>query len=344
MKYYNIPIFVPHEGCPFDCVFCNQRRITGNLSKVNEKTIKNTIKEYLKTLPKKDSKIEVAFFGGSFTGIDFDVQKRFLSTAYEFVKSGEISGIRVSTRPDYIDDKILQELSLYNVTTIELGVQSMDDEVLKLSGRGHTSECVVEAVRKIREYDFSLGLQMMTGLVGDTDEKSLKTADKIIELKPDFVRIYPTLVVKDTHLEKLYNNGEYNPQSVDDAIELCKKLLIKFKSANIDVIRISLQTTDEISPSGSIVAGPYDAQFRERVESGIYCDKIIDELLDFKEKKVLVLVNDKEISKAVGKHRENVKKIKEKLGIDILIKGCCDIKIGEYKIEKIQEGEGSDCI
>ena len=278
MKYYNIPIFVPHKGCPFDCVFCNQKHITGTQDEVTRDTVKNTIKEYLKTLPREDSYIEAAFFGGSFTGIERDLQELFLSTAYEFVKLGEIDGIRLSTRPDYIDEEILDRLKKYGVTTIELGVQSLDDEVLKLSGRGHDSSVVKKSVKLIKEYGFSLGLQMMTGLLGDTNEKSLKTADDIISLRPDFVRIYPTLTVKDTHLEKLYNEGKYKPQTVDEAVELCKELMIKFQKADIRVIRVSLQTTDEISPGGSIVAGPYDAQFREIVESEIYLDKIIKKI------------------------------------------------------------------
>ena len=244
MKTYNIPIFVPHRGCPFDCVFCNQKRITGTQKEVTADDVHNIIGEYLKTLPSKNRRIEAAFFGGSFTGIPINEQSELLAAANEYLKKGDIDGIRLSTRPDYIDKEILDNLLKYGVTTIELGVQSMDDSVLKSSNRGHTREDVINAVKLIKEYPFTLGLQMMTGLPGDTDEKSLYTADEIIKLKPDIVRIYPTLTIKDTFLEKMYLTGKYKPQSVDEAVNLAKQLLLKFEKNNITVIRVGLQSTD----------------------------------------------------------------------------------------------------
>lgn len=334
MKYYNIPIFVPHKGCPFDCVFCNQRRITGNADDVDEQAVKKIVEEYLKTLPKDNAKIEIAFFGGSFTGIDFDMQRRFLSTAYDYVKSGQVSGIRLSTRPDYINKKILDQLFEFGVTTIELGVQSMDNSVLLKSSRGHSADDVKKAVLLIRNYPFSLGLQMMTGLPGDTPELALKTADEIIALKPDFVRIYPTLVLKDTYLEQMYKKGEYLPQTLTDAVTLCKSLLIKFEACGVKVIRIALQTTDEICDNGSVVAGPYDAQFRELVESSIYYDKIKKLLSYFSGKNAFIRVNDKEVSKAVGRKRENIIRVNNELGILIKIIGDEKIKKGDMELLK----------
>jgi len=332
MKYYNIPIFVPHKGCPFDCVFCNQKRITGNSDDVDEGTVIKTVEEYLKTLPGENAKIEIAFFGGSFTGIDFDLQRKFLSTAYEYVKSGKVSGIRLSTRPDYIDKRILDQLLEFGVTTIELGVQSMDDTVLLKSNRGHSACDVKMAVELIRNYPFSLGLQMMTGLPGDTPLLSQKTADEIIALKPDFVRIYPTLVLKDTYLECMYKSGEYKPQSLIEAVTLCKILLKKFEDCGINVIRVALQTTEEISDKGCVVAGPYDAQFRELVEGSVYYDKIKEVLLDYKNKKAIIRVNDKEISKAVGRKRENINKIYEELGILLKIVGNASVVKGSVEL------------
>lgn len=332
MKCYNIPIFVPHKGCPFDCVFCNQRRITGKTDDIDETTVIKTVEEYLKTLPRENVKIEIAFFGGSFTGIDFNMQRRFLSTAYKYVKSGKVSGIRLSTRPDYIDKRILEQLLEFGVTTIELGVQSMDDTVLLKSNRGHSSDDVKKAVQLIRNYPFSLGLQMMTGLPGDTHELSLKTADEIIALKPDFVRIYPTLVLKDTYLECMYKSGEYKPQTLTDAVALCKALLKKFSDFGIDVIRVALQTTEEISEKGSVVAGPYDVQFRERVESSVYYDKIKELLLDFENKRAIIGVNDREVSKAVGRKKENIIKIKNELGILLKISGNSNIVKGDVEL------------
>ena len=319
MKHYNIPIFVPHEGCPFDCAFCNQRRITGADTSMTEDMVRKTIKEYLVTLPKEDRVVEVAFFGGSFTGISTEKQTAFLSVAYEFIKSGEIDGIRLSTRPDYISQEILDRLESFGTTAIELGVQSLDSEVLRLSGRGHTADDVKKAVDLIKKYPFKLGLQMMTGLPGDTPEKSIKTAEEIIKLKPDFVRIYPTLVLKDTYLEKMYLRGEYRPQTVDEAVAILKVLLARFYDNNIDVIRVSLAVTDEISPNGSVVAGPFHSAMRELAEGEIYFDKIC-ELIENDKSVRCVSVKFDDISKAVGNGKRNTKRIKEKYGFDIKIK------------------------
>lgn len=326
MKNYNIPIFVPHRGCPFDCVFCNQKHITGQTAEVDENDVRRTIEEYLTTLPKENRFIEAAFFGGSFTGIDIDVQRRLLSAADEYVKSGDIDGIRLSTRPDYISEEILDMLSDYGVTTIELGVQSMDDGVLKCASRGHTAKQVTDAVSLIRKYPFRLGLQMMTHLPGDTDEKSVMTAEKIIALKPDMVRIYPTLVIKDTYLEKMYLSGEYTPHTVDEAVQLCKRLLPMFENAGIPVIRVALAVTEEISPGGSLVAGPFHSAFRELVESAVYCDKIESAVRNGAER---IGVNSREVSKAVGNRRANIEKIKALTGKTIKIYGDDNIKRGD---------------
>lgn len=318
MKTYNIPIFVPHRGCPYDCVFCNQKRITGVQTDVTAKDVHRIIGECLKTLPTDNRRVETAFFGGSFTGIPIEEQTSLLSAANEYLKKGLIDGIRISTRPDYIDRTILDNLKRFGVTTIELGVQSMNDEVLKLSNRGHTRADVINAVKLIREYSFVLGLQMMTGLPGDTDERSLKTADDIIELKPDIVRIYPTLTIKDTYLEKLYRMGEYTPQTVSEAVELSKQLLLKFEKNNITVIRIGLQSTEEISEGGSVVAGPMHSAFRELVESSIYYD-IISDLIDSNAGRADVYVNPSEVSKAVGNKRANIIKFKNERNINVQV-------------------------
>ena len=330
MKHYNIPIFVPHKGCPNDCVFCNQKKITGTLKEITVEDIYNRIEEHLKTLPKDNRIIEVAFFGGSFTGIDFDMQGQFLSAAHKYIKSGQIDGIRLSTRPDYIDRKILEQLKKYNVTTIELGVQSLDEDVLKMSNRGHTENDVYQAVKLIKQYGFSLGLQMMTGLPGDNNEKSIQTAKKIISLKPDFVRIYPTLVLKDTKLEEMYKNGEYSPQEINAAVMLCKNLLLLFEKDDIPVIRISLQTTDEISPNGSLVAGPFDSQFRELVESEIYFDKFMSELKNVTLKNAIIHVNTKEVSKAIGPKKLNIIRINKNCNIGIKIVGSDTVAPGDF--------------
>ena len=332
MRTYNIPIFVPHKGCPFDCVFCNQRRITGSVKDVTADTVTETIDTYLKTIgDTKNAKIEAAFFGGSFTGIPIEEQTSLLSAAYKYVKAGVIDGIRLSTRPDYIDTEILDNLKKYDVTTIELGVQSMDDEVLLKSGRGHTAEDVKKAARLIKEYGFTLGLQMMTGLPGDTNEKSVYTAEEIIKLQPEIVRIYPTLTIKDTRLEEMYNSGEYKPQSVNEAAELCKTLLLMFESNDIKVIRLGLQSTDEICENGSVIAGPVHSAFGEIVESAVYYDLILGAIGDSRDCAVTVAVNEREVSKAVGNKRRNILKIKNERNIDLKISGDKDIKVREVR-------------
>lgn len=337
MKHYNIPIFVPHRGCPNDCVFCNQKKITGLETEITAADIEKTVEEYLKTLPKNDRAVEIAFFGGSFTGIDYDIQGQFLSTVQKYIRSGDVNGIRLSTRPDYIDDKILRQLKRFGVTTIELGVQSLDKEVLEKSNRGHDAKAVYDAVKLIKRYDFSLGLQMMTGLPGDTKKKSIKTAKKIISLKPDFVRIYPTLVLKDTMLARMLENGSYAPQTLDEAVSVCKKLLVLFEKSDIPVIRMALQTTDEISPDGSILSGPYHAQFRELVEAEIYLDKFKKKLKNKKNENVVASVNPRELSKAVGIRKNNIKKLKEELNINLKIVGDESIAVGDFYIKDMRK-------
>ena len=328
MRYYNIPIFVPHEGCLFQCVFCNQKRITGSDTSVTPEVVAETIDKYLSTIPNGEKRVEAAFFGGSFTGISKEKQESLLKTAYQFVISGKIDGIRLSTRPDYISEEILERLIKYGVTTVELGVQSMDDAVLMASGRGHTAKTVEDAVNLIKKYQLKLGLQMMIGLPLDTKEKSIKTAEKIIDLAPDFVRIYPTLVLKDTYLEKMYKNGEYEAWSVEKTVDTLKEILPMFSEKHIEVIRVALAVTEEISPQNALIAGPFHPAIRELAEGEIYFDKICA-LLKEDDSKRTFLVNEFEISKALGNGRKNVKRIKEKYGFEIKIKPSNSIKKGE---------------
>ena len=268
-KYKIIPVFVPHKGCPNQCSFCNQRHITGQITETTPKMAEQTIKQYLKTIDTAKFHTEIAFYGGSFTAIDIDYQTELLKVAYKYVKSGDINGIRLSTRPDAIDDIILDNLEKYGVTEIELGVQSMCDDVLGLNKRGHTSKQVEDAVFLIRKRNFYLGLQMMTGLIGDTYEKSVYTANRICELKPDFVRIYPTLVFNNTDLADLYRKGEYKPMTLEETVKLCKELLDIFENRNgIKVIRMGLFMNDKEAKE-NFIAGPYHPRFRELVQD---CD------------------------------------------------------------------------
>ncbi len=327
MKHKTIPIFVPHMGCPNDCSFCNQRKITGANTSVTKDSVENQIVKALNTMPDDADFIEVGFFGGSFTGIDTAIQKSFLSVAKKYKDSGKIHGIRLSTRPDYINNEILKNLSEYGVTTVELGAQSMDDNVLIKNRRGHKSSDTIFASKLIKEYNINLGLQMMTGLYCDKNKTCLESVEKIISLKPDCVRIYPTLVLKDTYLDELYKRGEYVPQTLDEAVSLCADIKEKFDKANIPIIRIGLMASDNINPDADVTAGPYHPSIGELVQSEIYFRKILKEINENAE----ILVNEREISAFVGNKKSNILKLKEN-GFDVSFKADKDIPMGNFKI------------
>lgn len=317
-KHYIIPIFVPHKGCPHDCIFCNQKKITGQIGEVTAGEVKSKIEEYLATIPKEGSHIEVAFFGGSFTAIPLDYQTELLEAACSYVDGVRIKSIRVSTRPDCIDEVIAENLKRYRVGIVELGVQSMDEDVLKLCNRGHTSKDVVEAVRLLKEYGFTVGVQMMIGLPGDTEEKALRTARELISLKPDIARIYPALVIKNTYMEDMYIRGEYEPLTLETAVEEAKKLLILFERNGVNVIRIGLQPTENILLGRDVVAGPFHPSMRHLVESLVYRDIIVHLLKEMKEEhhNILLKVNPKNISEVVGHKKSNIDYIKSNFFID----------------------------
>lgn len=317
-NYYIIPIFVPHLGCPHDCVFCNQKRITGLSTDVTEDYVNKTIMEYLNTFPKRNITVEVAFYGGSFTGIDKAIQRKLLAVPLKYKEEGKIQGIRLSTRPDYIDHEILSLLKEYKVDTIELGVQSLCDDVLEKSGRGHNSNQVYVASKLIKDYGFNSGLQMMIGLVGDNREKSLYTAKEFVKLNPYCVRIYPTLVIKDTFLEKLYQRNLYKPLTLNEAIDITTDILMLFQFHNIHVIRVGLQPTDNITLGKDVVAGPFHPSFRQLVESNII-RIILKEYLDEKIRSyfndtLIIEANGKTVSYIAGQKSSNIDYLKKIYG------------------------------
>lgn len=337
-KQYIIPIFVPHLGCPNDCVFCNQKSISGQTKQVTKEDVKNIIEEHLKYI-KKDSKVEVAFFGGSFTGIEEAKQEELLAAAYEYIKQKKVDSIRISTRPDYIDKKILKRLKKYKVKTIELGVQSANDYILKKAGRGHTFEDVVKASKLIRWYGFDLGHQMMVGLPESTTVDEINTAKQLIKLKPKMVRIYPVLVIKNTKLEKDYNDGKYKPLTVIQAVEVCKELVKLFVKKHIEVIRIGLQPTDTITnpedEKSEVVAGPFHPAFRQLVESGMWYDVIVEKIkqLNTKVKEVVVTVNPADVNNVIGQRKDNINNLRDVYDVDLIVKADEKIKQGKSKIE-----------
>lgn len=337
-KEYIIPIFVPHLGCPNKCIFCNQTKITGKQKQVTAEEARKIIDEYLSNFKDKENKVEIAFFGGSFTAIDEKIQNELLEVAYEYVQKGVVDSIRVSTRPDYITKDILKRLKKYKVKTIELGVQSTNNYVLAKAKRGHTFEDIKKASKLIRFYGFNLGHQMMVGLPESTALDEVNTAKDLIKLKPKIVRIYPVLVIKDTELEEDYNKGEYEPLSVTQAVERCAEIADLFNKKKINIIRIGLQNTEEITdPSeetSQVVAGPYHPAFRQLVEGRLWYNAIVSQIKKYntKVKVVEIKANPEDVNNIIGHKKENIKKLKDIYEVDIVLKTDENIKNGKFEI------------
>ncbi len=317
MRKYNLPIFIPHRGCPHDCVFCNQKKITGVDTDITADDVRDMIKEFLSTIQSDNVSVEVAFFGGSFTGLELETQERVLAVATEFFP--RVSGIRLSTRPDYINDEVLDLLVKYNVTTIELGVQSSNDEVLRLNNRGHSFDDVKDASEKIRSRGISLGHQMMLGMYGSDAQKDIQTVKDIIALQPDCVRIYPVVTLRDTKLQRFYENGEYQPYTVDKAAELAKEAVCMFRENRIDVIRVGLHSSEELDRGDSVIAGPYHQAFGELVESLCFRD-VIEQEIEEKNLRNCVfefVCQQNDISKVVGHKRMNKEYFMKKYNVQL---------------------------
>jgi histone acetyltransferase (RNA polymerase elongator complex component) len=298
-KHYNIPVFLPELACPHRCVFCDQIKISGKANIPDPREVKEIIDRHLTTLP-YDAAINIAFFGGSFTGLSLKLQETYLSLAYAYVKAKRVEAIRISTRPDYINPEILNLLKSYGVKTIELGAQSFDDEVLRLSQRGHTVRDIRRASKLIIENGFSLGLQMMLGLPGDTPEKAINTAHEIVAAGADNTRIYPALVLKNTALARMYKEGKYQALALDDAVELTKKLTLIFEAGKVNILRVGLHPSEELNYDKSLIAGPYHPSFKELVLSSRFKDSLTDILKNQAKGAYSVRVNPRSINYAIG--------------------------------------------
>ena len=332
MKHANISLFVPHAGCPHQCSFCNQRTISGSAKELTPEDVTQTLTSALKDNI-DPANTEIAFFGGSFTAIDREYMESLLKAAKPFLDKGLFSGIRISTRPDAIDEGVLHLLKDYGVTSIELGAQSTDEEVLLLNKRGHTREDIIKSSLLIKQAGFSLGLQMMTGLLGDTFQKSLNTAKDIIDLKPDTVRIYPTIILEGTYLGELFKKGLYKTFSLDETVDLCARLLEMFYNNSITVIRLGLHSGGNVEEG--YLAGPYHPAFGELCESKIYLEKAIQYLQkeypleSYTGEKITIYVNHREISKMVGQKGMNKARLCQ-MGWNVLVKG--DSSLIKYEI------------
>ncbi len=336
MKPLIIPIFVIYRGCPNRCVFCNERITAGDYpGRLTEDTIRNICDRHLKDSGRKFD--QIAFYGGNFTGMDRDYQIELLDIAQSYVNADMVKSIRISTRPDYIDDNRIELLTRYNVSTVEIGAQSMVDEVLSLSGRGHSSEDVRNAVRLLKKKGIETGVHLMVGLPGDTRKRFEYTVEEIIGLRPDTVRIHPTIVFKDTPLAKSYLEGEYRPPTLDDAVELCKHALLRFQKADIPVIRLGLHTTKEMETDDNIIAGPFHPAFRSLVEGAIFLD-IASDLLksaDLRDRDIVFSVAPKDVSNLRGMKNRNIKILKESFNLaEIHVRENAKQKRWSLKIEK----------
>ncbi len=339
MKHANVAIFVPHAGCPNQCSFCNQRSISGWQRPPSPEDAAEVCDNALKQGIAAES-AEIAFFGGSFTAIPREQMCALLQVVQPFIGEGKFSGIRISTRPDAIDEEILAILQDNHVTAIELGVQSMDDAVLKQNRRGHTSAHVNDAVRLIRQNGFELGLQFMPGLAGDSRDTMWKTAFAIADFQPDTVRIYPTLVLEHTDLAAWYRQGSYEPLTLEQAVELCADFIELFEKRNIAVIRVGLHAQD--SMEAQLLAGPYHPAFRELCESRIYLKNAFSLLKgQDKNKKYHLLVQPDGLSKLIGQGGENRRRMEE-AGYNIKIKPLPGLSKRQI-ILKIVGEEGQIC-
>lgn len=317
-----IPIFINNRGCPHRCIFCNEKMIAGNHpDSITEDTVGHLVQQYLSGAGKSRGEPQIAFYGGNFTGLDWREQLKLLKLVSPFLESGRIHSLRISTRPDAIDGKILDRLYAYRVRTVEIGAQSMNDEVLKLSGRGHTAQEVIRAVRMLKEKGMEAGIHLMAGLPGDSRERFQETVERAIAMKPSMVRIHPAIVFRDTELARMFVAGSYLPLGIDQAVDFCKSAVQKFAAADIPVVRLGLQTTPEMESPGSILAGPYHPAFGSLVYESIFYD-MAKSLLTRRhklDKEVTFRVSPGDVSHLRGHRNCNLKNIKEVFGLREII-------------------------
>ena len=327
----NVAIFVPHVGCPQQCSFCDQRAITGGAQPPTPWQVWQTAQAAASHLGQRAKDTEIAFFGGSFTAIPRGQMLALLAPAKEAVERFGFRGLRCSTRPDAIDGEVLSLLKGYHMVAVELGAQSMDGEVLRRNRRGHSPEDTVRAAGLIRAAGLELGLQMMTGLYGSTPEKDVETARALIALKPATVRVYPTVVLEGTHLAALYRQGRYKPQSLEEAVELCARLLPLFEEAGVRVIRVGLHAQEAVESRR--VAGAYHPAFRELVESRRFLSRLLPELERRGPGAYQVRVCPRQLSAATGQRRANVEALAQR-GYRVRFAPDRELPFGGFLLER----------
>lgn len=336
MKHYIIPIFIPHYGCIHSCVFCNQQKITGRDLPVRFQEVTTIIDEHLTRITEKRH-IEVAFYGGSFTALSLEMQSNLLEPAHKALTDGKIHSIRLSTRPDCITHEIVEHLIKHGVSTIELGVQSLDNKVLEASARGHSSVDVFQAIFIIRKASLRCGLQLMPGLPLEDWKSLIHTAYNVIKLAPDFVRIYPTLVIANTQLADMHQTGHYKALSLNDGIVRGAFLKLLFEQHGIPTIRTGLQATEELDKGNVVLAGPYHPAFGEMVDSYVFyimlahCVESI--LLSHQRDDIIIHHHSRDTSKIRGIYNENIKRLKNIYGIKTLTLIPDGLNIDELQFE-----------
>lgn len=315
MSRRNIGLFVPHLGCPHRCSFCNQHTISGTVLPPTPEQVDEACA--LAAVSGAPNETEIAFFGGSFTAIPFALQRSLLEAATRNIERYGFAGIRLSTRPDAVGPEQLQLLRPYPVTTIELGVQSLQDSVLRQNRRGHTASQAAEGAVQVRQAGYQLILQMMTGLVGDDDQGTLDTACRLSKLSPQGIRIYPTLVLEGTFLAQLWREKKYCPQTMEQAVSLCARLLSFFQEKEIPVIRLGLHASRNVEEA--LLAGPYHPAFRELCESRLFFEKAVAALSLYpRNSAVCLTVHPTCRSKLVGQKKENLLRLKQ-LGYSVQV-------------------------
>jgi histone acetyltransferase (RNA polymerase elongator complex component) len=342
-KPFIIPYFIPHLGCPHQCVFCNQSAITGkNSVPLSPEKLGTHINEFLKFKGDNRNTIQVAFYGGNFLGLKKADIYTLLDEVYKHIKAGKVDSIRFSTRPDTITKETMSFISGYPVSDVELGVQSMDDDVLALSRRGHTALDTHNAVSILKEHKYNIGLQMMVGLPGDNKDRVLDTGRKISALLPDFVRIYPTVVLENSPLASWYRKNIYEPLSLEECVYLVKKLYLLFTGNNIDVIRMGLHASEDLASDKTLLAGPYHPAFGHLVLSEIFLDRTKKKLsaslenLNMPIEKVAIKVNPASVSQLRGLKNKNIEILKRLFKIKKLnIVSTDDIKKNHIEISTI---------
>lgn len=304
-----IPIFIPHAGCPHQCVFCNQRAISGQQVAAVEAASQQIARWRQWVQPSRAN--EAAFYGGSFTGLPLDLQQQLLSLTDELLSEGLIGSVRLSTRPDYIDDAGLDLLARHNVQLVELGVQSMDEAVLAAAERGHTAQQVVDAMHLLKNRGFKTGIQLMVGMPRQDFASVQRTARQVVEMQPDIARIYLLLVIKNTPLEKSYQSGDFTPLTLEDAVEQSSYVYAKLTAAGINVIRVGLQPDDELCANGNIVAGPFHPSMGELVQSRLVRQEVEEQLMQC-QRRALITFPARMESKVRGLKNSNTKYWREK--------------------------------